>query len=115
MGDTGRRTSMLPARGVVPTPSTVRPSLPMGPDRSGSIAKMPMEPVMVAGLAHTSSAAMLIQYPPEAATEPMDTTTGLPALRVRASSRRMTSDAVALPPGLSTRSTTALMSSLSRA
>ena len=33
----------------------------MGPDRSGSIAKMPMEPVRVLRPAHTSSAAMLIQ------------------------------------------------------
>ena len=45
----------------------------------------------------------------------MLTTTGLPALRVSSNSRRTSSDPKALPPGESTRSTRALILSLSRA
>ena len=55
------------------------------------------------------------QSKPTPPTEPIETSTGLPARRVSSSSRRMTSEAVALPPGLSTRSTTALTASSSRA
>ena len=44
----------------------------------------PMEPVMVPGWATMRSAAMDTKYPPEAATLPMDTTTGLPAARASA-------------------------------
>jgi len=40
---------------------------------------MPIEPVIVVGSAQISSDAVEIQYPPEAATEPIETTTGLPA------------------------------------
>ncbi len=74
-----------------------------------------MEPVIVAGLARIRSEAVDIQYPPEAATLPMETTIGLPALRVIAHSRRITSEAKALPPGESTLSTIALTLSSMRA
>jgi hypothetical protein len=40
----------------VPTPSTPTPTLPSVRSIVGMIAKMPMEPVMVAGLAQISSA-----------------------------------------------------------
>ena len=48
-----------------------------------------------------------MKKPPEAATSPIDTTTGLPAARTLTTSRQITSDAIAEPPGLFTRSTTA--------
>ena len=38
---------------------------------------MPIDPVMLSGLAQISSAAIEIQYPPEAATLPIDVTSGL--------------------------------------
>ncbi len=46
---------------------------------------------------------------------PMDTTTGLPALLVSASSRRISSLASALPPPVESRRTTALTRLSSRA
>ena len=67
----------------------------------------PIDPVIVAGWATITSAGADMKYPPDAATSPIDTTTGLPAARTRTTSRQMTSDAVAEPPGLFTRSTTA--------
>ena len=69
---------------------------------------MPIDPVMVVGDAQISSAAEAIQYPPEAATDPIETTTVRPSSeRASSSSRRTASDAKALPPGLSMRRTIA--------
>ena len=48
----------------------------------------------------------MIQYPPEAATLPIETTTGI-SLAVRSISWRMISDAMALPPPESMRKITA--------
>ena len=45
-----------PANGVVPTPSTVTPTFPNVLSIVGMMAKIPMEPVSVAGLAQISSA-----------------------------------------------------------
>jgi len=81
----------------------------------GKAAKIPMEPVSVVGSAHISSPPVATQYPPEAATELIEITTGFPAPRVRASSRRMISDATALPPPLYIRSTKDLIRSSCRA
>ena len=46
-------------------------------------APVVVDPVMVAASARTSSPPIAIQYPPDAATSPIDTTTGLPAPRRR--------------------------------
>ena len=74
-----------------------------------------MEPVMVVGDGHISSAAEAIQYPPDAATDPMDTITGLPLMRVSSISRRINSEANVLPPPVSIRKTNDLILSFSRA
>ena len=63
--------------------------------------------VIVAGLAQTSSAAMAIQYPPEAATLPIETTTVFPDSFSACTSRLIFSEANTSPPGLLIRSTTA--------
>ena len=52
----GRSMRNCPARGVVPTPSTVTPTLPSVLSMVGMMAKMPIDPVSVAGLAQISSA-----------------------------------------------------------
>ncbi len=67
------------------------------------------------GLAQISLAAIDIQYPPEAATLPIDTTSGRFERWNASSSSRITSDANALPPPESTRSTSALTESSSSA
>mmetsp|Transcript_25996 Transcript_25996/g.46226 ORF Transcript_25996/g.46226 Transcript_25996/m.46226 type:complete len:221 (+) Transcript_25996:281-943(+) len=69
----------------------------------------PMLPVSVPGCATILSAAQEMKYPPLAHTLPMLTTTTFPASRSFITSRWMESEAVALPPGESTRSTTALV------
>ena len=45
-----------PDSGVVPTPSTLTPILPRVLSTVGMMAKIPIEPVRVAGLAQISSA-----------------------------------------------------------
>ena len=74
----------------------------------GNIPKIPIEPVIVSGLAQISSEEVAIEYPPDAATLPIETTTGFFASWASCSSRRITSEAKALPPPLSTRRTIAL-------
>ena len=70
---------------------------------------------MVVGDAQISLAGAAIQYPPEAATAPIEAITGLPASRSRVISWPITSEAKALPPPLSIRSTTAFTLSSKRA
>ena len=54
---------------------------------------------------------VLKALPPDAATDPIEATTGLPRCRSRTTSRQMVSEPVTEPPGLSTRTTTAVTSS----
>src|SRR3546814_2685595 len=77
--------------------------------------KTPMEPVMVEGSAMIRSAAVEIQYPPLAATLPMEATIGMP--RDLASMRALLiwSAASTDPPGESTRRTIAFKSFLANA
>ncbi len=70
--------------------------------------------MIVVGSATIASDAVAIQYPPDAATSAIVTTTGF-FFRVKDASRQMTSDATSLPPGLSMRKTTASMLSSSLA
>ena len=67
----------------------------------------PIDPVYVARLANTRVALLAIQYPPDAATSDMLTTTGL-RCAASSTSRPMTSAALAAPPPLSMRRTIAL-------
>jgi hypothetical protein len=53
----------------------------------------PIDPVIVAGSATMTSAAMATKYPPEPATSPIETTTGLAASRALHTSRQMVSEA----------------------
>ena len=73
-----------------------------------------MEPVRVCGWATILWAAIEIQYPPEPATSDIETTNGFSFL-ARKTSRQMTSEATAEPPGLSTLSTMASTVRSSRA
>src|SRR5690606_14480093 len=69
----------------------------------------PIDPVRVDGMAKIRSASVAIQYPPDPAMAPMDTTTGFPFSCARATARRMLSDAGGDPPGLSIRRTIAFI------
>ncbi len=71
----------------------------------------PMDPVRVPGCATIASAPSATKYPPEAATDPIETTTGRPVAWNRSTSRRIRSEATYEPPGLSTRNTAAATSS----
>ena len=70
---------------------------------------------MVPGCATIRSAGTATKYPPDAATLPIDTTTGFPASRARDTSRQMVSEATYDPPGLSMRNTMARTRSASTA
>src|SRR5437773_1725870 len=54
----GRSSCMAPAMEVVPTPSLAMPNLPSVRSKVGMIANTPMEPVIVTGLDHISSASI---------------------------------------------------------
>ncbi len=87
--------------------SVVTPARPSSSRSTGFPMKTPMDPVIVPGWTTITSAGAAMKYPPDAATSPIETTTGLPAARSLTTSRQITSDAVYEPPGLLTRSTTA--------
>ena len=72
--------------------------------------RTPIDPVIVPGSARIRSAFIATKYPPEAATSPIETTTGFPALRARDTSRQIVSEATYDPPGESTRKTMAATS-----
>ncbi len=63
--------------------------------------------MIVPGWATILSACIATKYPPDAATLPMVTMSGLPACFARTVSRQIVSDATYEPPGLSTRKTIA--------
>src|SRR5262245_54041850 len=85
-------------------------------DRLGSMDTTPIEPVIVQGCATMALQPTEIQYPPEPATLPIEATTGFLAAFRRWIAPQIMSLASALPPGLFTRSTTALtLSSLQAA
>jgi hypothetical protein len=69
------------------------PSRPASPSTTCFPDTTPIEPVIVPGWATMASAPIATKYPPEAATSPIDTTTGLPACRASATWRQMASDA----------------------
>src|SRR4029453_6902823 len=85
--------SSAPDRSDVPTPSRVTPTERKLSSKVGTMPKMPIDPVIVSGDAQISSDVDAIQYPPDAATPPIDATTGLPACCVNSSSLRNTSGA----------------------
>ena len=76
---------------------------------------IPIEPVNVEGLAIILLAGVEIQYPPDAAIPPIETTTCFFSCLKAAISLRICSDADTLPPGLLTRNTNALILGFKRA
>ena len=96
-----------PESGVVFTPSVVTPIFASVFSKVGMMPKMPIDPVMVEGSAKITSPGVDTQKPPDAATPPIETTTGRPSFFASSSASRMRSDAVTDPPGESTRRTSA--------
>src|SRR5882672_8461563 len=92
------------------TSSQEIPTLSHRPEVSIFPPSTPMEAVMVPGCATILSAAMATKYPPDPARSPIETITGLPALRALTTSRQIVSEATYEPPGLSTRNRIAFTS-----
>ncbi len=102
----------MPANGPAAVRSVVMPRSASPLLTTNLPEKTPIEPVSVPGSATILSASADIQYPPEAATDPIDTTIFLPAASARTTIRRTDSDPETDPPGLSIRNTIALIDGL---
>ena len=77
----------------------------------GSIAKIPIDPVIETSEAYILSPAIAIQYPPEAATLPIEIISGFSVDLNSINCSRISSEAKALPPGESILRTNALTDS----
>src|ERR1700722_1047979 len=102
------------ALSLVATESVLIPSKLYKPETFILPISTPIDPVIVLRSATIFRAGAAIQYPPDAATSDIETTTGFTAL-ASSTSRRITSLPTTEPPPESTRSTMALMFEFCRA
>src|ERR1700677_905715 len=102
------------ALSLVVTESVLIPSRLYNPDTFILPISTPIDPVIVLRSATIFRAGAAIQYPPDAATSDIDTTTGFTSL-ANSTSRRITSLPTTEPPPESTRKTIALIPELVRA